>query len=145
MAEKREEIPKPLPQITPVTKPFWEAAARKELVIQRCVSCGALVWCPRPLCMECGGERLEWTPMSGRGKVYSFTVIREVVGRGARGFENEIPYVVAWVDLQEGPRLVSNIVGCPVEKVEIGMAVEAVFEEAGPGLLLPKFKPRPDA
>lgn len=141
MAEKNQEIPKPLPQITPLTRPFWEAAARQSLVIQRCLSCGAWIWCPRPDCAECGGERLEWSPVSGRGKVYSFTIIREVVGRGARGFEKEIPYVVAWIDLEEGPRLVSRVVGCPIEKVEIGMAVEALFEEAGPGIFLPKFRP----
>jgi len=142
MAEQRQEIPKPLPQVTPLTQTFWEETARRRLVIQRCQACGSFVWCPRPHCGECGDERLEWTPVSGRGSVYSFTVIREAAGRGTKGFDKDIPYVVAWIDLDEGPRLVSNVVQCPVEKVAIGMAVEVVFEEAGPGIFLPKFRPR---
>lgn len=142
MAEEKKEIPKPLPQITPLTQRFWEAAAKKSLVVQRCQSCRSFTWCPRPHCAECGSDQLEWAEVSGRGTVYSFTTIREVVGRGSRGFEKEIPFVVAWVDLDEGPRFVTNIVGCPIDKVTIGMAVEVVFEEAGPGIFLPKFRPR---
>ena len=142
MAEPQKQIPKPLPEITPVTQPFWEAAANRRLVMQRCRDCGSWVWCPRPACVECGGERLEWTRLSGRGAVFAFTVIREVVGRALRGFANDIPYVTAWIDLEEGPRICSNIVGCAVEKVSIGMAVDVVFEEAAQGIFLPKFRPR---
>ena len=141
MAEETKEIPKPLPEITPVNKPFWEEAASGKLVIQRCGDCHAWIWCPRPACVECGSEKLQWIALSGRGKVFAFTVIREVVGRALRGFEKDIPYVTAWIDLEEGPRICSNIVGCPIEKVAIGMAVEAVFEAAGSGIFLPKFKP----
>ena len=136
------EQPKPLPQVTPLTEPFWKAATEKRLVIQRCRRCGEYVWCPRPACVECGGDQLEWTPVGGRGTVTSFTIIRQVAGRGGRGFEKDIPYVVAWIDLEEGPRLVSNVVECPIERVAIGMPVEVVFEEAGPGIFLPKFRPR---
>lgn len=141
MAEQNKEDLKPLPKITSLTQPFWEAAAKKKLALQRCTACGSFIWCPRPVCGECGTDRLEWTPLSGRGTVYSFTVIREVVGRGLKAFEKEIPYVVAWIDLEEGPRFCSNVIGCPIEKVEIGMSVEVYFEEAGPGIFLPKFKP----
>jgi len=141
MAEANKEIPKPLPEITPVTQPFWEGAAGGKLLMQRCSDCHSWVWCPRPACVECGSEQLEWTPLSGRGRVFAFTVIREVVGRALRGFAKDIPYVTAWIDLEEGPRFCSNIVHCPIEKVAIGMAVEVVFEEAGPGIFLPKFQP----
>ena len=141
MAEANKEIPKPLPEITPVTQPFWEGAAQGKLLMQRCRDCHSWVWCPRPACVECGSERLEWTPLSGRGRIFAFTVIREVVGRALRGFAKDIPYVTAWIDLEEGPRFCSNIVHCPVEKVAIGMAVEVVFEKAGSGIFLPKFKP----
>jgi len=141
MAEPVRERKKPLPEIVPLTQPFWEATAKKQLVIQRCSDCRAWVWCPRPACVECGSERLHWTPVSGRGKIFAFSVIREVVGRSLRAFEGDIPYVAAWIDLDEGPRLLSNIVDCPIEKVKIGMEVEAVFEEAAPGIFLPKFKP----
>ncbi|HEY3303062.1 MAG TPA: Zn-ribbon domain-containing OB-fold protein [Candidatus Binatia bacterium] len=142
MAEPAKTIPKPLPEITPVTRPFWDATAQGELIMQRCKDCGSWVWCPRPACVECGGEKLEWTQLSGRGQVFAFTVIREVVGRALRGFASDIPYVTAWVDLEEGPRICSNIVGCPIDQVTIGMSVEVVFEEAAQGIFLPKFRPR---
>ena len=142
MAEAVKEIPKPLPEITPVNEPFWRAAAERKLLMQKCAACGAWVWCPRPACVECGSDKLAWTPLGGRGEVFAFTVIREVVGRALRGFEKDIPYVTAWIDLEEGPRICSNVVGCPVEKVAIGMPVEVVFEEAGGKIFLPKFRPR---
>jgi uncharacterized OB-fold protein len=141
MADEKKEFPKPLPEITPVTKPFWDGTANGKLVMQRCLDCRAWVWCPRPACVECGGEKLEWTPLSGRGKIFAFTVIREVVGRALRGFAKDIPYVTAWVDLEEGPRFCGNIVQCPIERVSIGMPVEVIFEDAGAGIFLPKFKP----
>jgi uncharacterized OB-fold protein len=96
----------------------------------------------RPSCFECGSERLAWTPMSGKGEVYSFTVIRQVVGRAAsKAFEPDIPYVIAWVDLEEGPRMITNVVGCGVEDVKLGMKVSVVFEQQSPEIWLPKFKP----
>jgi len=142
MAEAIKTIPKPLPEVTPVTKAFWDAAAEGKLVMQKCRDCGAWVWCPRPVCGECGSDKLAWSELGGRGEVFAFTVIREVVGRALRGFEPEIPYVTAWIDLEEGPRICSNVVGCPVEKVKIGMPVDVLFEESRDGIFLPKFKPR---
>jgi uncharacterized OB-fold protein len=109
--------------------------------MQRCGECGSWVWCPRPACVECGSDKLNWTQLGGHGRVFAFTVIREVVGRALRGFEKDIPYVTAWIDLDEGPRICSNVVGCPIEKVAIGMKVEVFFEKAGQGIVLPKFKP----
>ena len=141
MAEDHKESAKPLPQPNSLTQPFWDSATKKKLVLQRCKSCDSWVWCPRPSCSTCGGEQLEWTPVSGRGAVYSFTVIREVVGRGGRGFEKEIPYVVAWVDLEEGPRICSNVVGCSLDDVYIGMPVEVLFENVTAQITLPKFRP----
>lgn len=142
MAETAKEIPKPLPEVTPLTQPFWHEAARGKLVMQRCDDCHSWVWCPRPACVECGSEKLQWMPLSGRGRVFAFTVIREVVGRALRGFAKDIPYVTAWIDLDEGPRICSNIIQCPIEKVAIGMPVEVVFEDAGDRISLPKFRPR---
>jgi uncharacterized OB-fold protein len=133
---------KPLPRISAVTAPFWGAAAEQRLRMPRCKACAAFVWPPRPSCGECGGEHFEWTDLSGRGRVYSFTVIRQVVGGpAAKAFEPDIPYVVAWIDLDEGPRFTSNIVGCPIEAVSIGMMVEVTFDQASPDIWLPKFKP----
>ena len=137
------DFTKPLPDITPEAKPFWDAAAQHKLVMQRCSDCGAFIWTPRPACYECGSEQLEWTELSGKGRVYSFTVIRQVVGRAAsKAFEKDIPYVIAWVDLDEGPRMISNIIGCGVDAVELGMNVAVVFEQQSPEIWLPKFKPR---
>lgn len=134
---------KPLPRINAVTAPFWSAAAERRLCMPRCRTCAAFVWPPRPTCGECGGEDFGWTDLSGLGRVYSFTVIRQVVGGpAAKAFEPDIPYVVAWIDLDEGPRFTSNIVGCPIEAVSIGMPVEVTFEQASPDIWLPKFKPR---
>lgn len=134
-------LKKPLPTITTEAKPFWDATARQKLVMQRCQNCRAWVWTPRPGCFECGSERLEWTELSGHGEIYSFTVIRQVVGRAAsKAFEPDVPYVVAWIDLEEGPRMISNVVGCPVEDVKLGMKVSVVFEQQSPEIWLPKFK-----
>jgi uncharacterized protein len=134
---------KPLPQITAEAKPFWEAASQQKLVMQRCRDCRVWVWTPRPSCFECGSERLEWTQLSGNGQIYSFTVIRQVVGRAAsKAFEPDVPYVVAWIDLDEGPRMISNVIGCPVEDVKLGMKVSVEFEQQSPEIWLAKFKPR---
>jgi uncharacterized OB-fold protein len=141
MAEETKEIRKPIPEITPVNQPFWEGAKAGKLVMQKCRDCGSWIFCPRPICVECNSDRLEWVQVSGRGKVFSFTIIREVVGQALRGFAPDIPYVTAWIDLDEGPRFCSNIIGCPVEEVKIGMNVQAVFEDTGDGITLPKFKP----
>lgn len=136
------DVRKPLPAITTEAKPFWDAAAQQRLIIQRCQDCKAWVWTPRPSCNECGSEKVEWTQVSGEGEIYSFTVIRQVVGRAAsKAFERDIPYVIAWVDLDEGPRLITNIVGCPVENVKLGMKVSVQFEQASKDVWLPKFKP----
>ena len=136
------DVRKPLPAITTEAKPFWDAAAQQKLIIQRCKNCQSWVWTPRPSCNECGSEKIEWTQVNGKGEIYSFTVIRQVVGRAAsQAFEPDIPYVIAWVDLAEGPRLITNIVGCPVDAVKLGMKVAVQFEQASEKIWLPKFKP----
>jgi uncharacterized OB-fold protein len=142
MAEAAREIKKPLPLITSLNEPFWNGAKNGKLVMQRCAECSAWVWCPRPVCAECGSDKLTWTELSGRGTVFAFTVIREVVGRALRGFAPDIPYVTAWIDLEEGPRFCSNIIGCPIDKVNIGMDVEVTFQDTGDGVTLPKFRPK---
>jgi uncharacterized protein len=95
-----------------------------------------------PACFECGSERLESTQLSGRDEIYSFTVIPPVVGRAAsKAFEPDVPYVVAWIDLEEGPRMISNVIGCPPDEVKIGIKVSAEFEQQSPEIWLAKFKP----
>jgi len=136
------DLSKPLPAITPEAEPFWDAAAQQKLMLQRCQDCNAWIWTPRPACNECGSEKIQWSETSGKGEVYSFTVIRQIVGRAAsKAFEPDIPYVVAWIDLDEGPRLITNIIGCPVEEVKLGMRVTVQFEKASEKIWLPKFRP----
>ena len=132
--------PKPLPEVTDLTKPLWEASKRGELLVQRCKKCGHKQWYPRPSCVNCASRDLEWTKVSGRGKVYSFTVVRQVIGNSPE-FQKDIPFVVAEIDLEEGVRLYSNVVGVPPEEVKVDMPVEVTFEECSPEISLPKFKP----
>jgi uncharacterized OB-fold protein len=131
-------IPRPLPQPTPITQPFWGAARQHRLSIQRCRSCEQYVFYPRPLCPHCGSADLEWRDVSGRGTVYSYTIARRAT---ARPFEPDVPYVIAIVELEEGPRMTTNIVGCPPDDVRIGMAVVAQFEDASDEITLVKFRP----
>jgi uncharacterized protein len=106
-------------------------------VLQRCQNCGAHQLYPRDHCLVCRGP-VDWVEASGRGTVYSFTVIRQ---NYSRPFRDWIPYVVALVDLEEGPRVMTNVVGCEPDDVHIGMAVRATFEavsdEAGIALFSP--------
>ena len=135
-------LQKPLPTITSEARPFWEGAAKQQLLMQCCLDCSAYIWTPRPSCFECGSENMQWQKLSGRGEVYSFTVIRQVVGRAAsQAFEKDIPYVIAWIDLDEGPRMITNVIGCPVENVTLGMKVSVIFEQQSADIWLPKFMP----
>lgn len=135
-------LQKPLPTITSEARPFWEGAAKQQLLMQCCLDCSAYIWTPRPSCFECGSENIQWQKLSGRGEVYSFTVIRQVVGRAAsQSFEKDIPYVIAWIDLDEGPRMITNVIGCPVENVTLDMKVSVIFEQQSADIWLPKFMP----
>jgi hypothetical protein len=133
------EWTRPLPAPEPVSSEFWAAAAEGRLLIQRCPSCGARQFYPRALCTTCG-DNPEWEEASGRGTVHTFTVIRQ---QGARPFRDELPYVVAVIELDEGPRMMGNITGCPIESVSIGMAVRAYVVEAEPGVGVPFWEPAP--
>jgi uncharacterized OB-fold protein len=132
-------IPKPLPSPTPISKPFWDAARQHRLSLQQCQSCKGYVFYPRPICPHCGSADLKWTDVSGRATLYSFTVARRPT---MRAFEPDVPYVIAIVDLEEGPRMTSNVVGCPIEEVRIGMPLEAVFDDVSDEITLVKFRPR---
>ena len=131
---------KPLPEITDLTKPLWEASKRGELVIQKCRKCSHMQWYPRPSCGNCASRDLEWSKVSGKGKVYSFTIVRQVIGNSPE-FQKDIPFVVAEIDLEEGVRIYSNVVGVNPEEVKVDMPVEVTFEECTPEISLPKFKP----
>jgi uncharacterized OB-fold protein len=130
---------KPLPQITPEMAPFWEAARRHQLVVQRCAGCGRARFPARDQCSDCLSRDSEWVPVSGRGRIFSYAVMHQVYHPG---FADEVPYAVVVVELDEGGRLVSNLVGCPVDAIRIDMPVEVVFDDVTPEVTLPKFRPR---
>jgi uncharacterized OB-fold protein len=130
------EYHKPLPKPTPTSRPFWEAARRHELSLQRCAACKAYIYYPRERCPHCFSDRLAWERVSGRGKVYSYTVVRRA---SSRSFADQ-PYVLAIVELDEGPRMTSNIVAVP-ESVKVGMPVVVQFDNVTPEHTLVKFKP----
>ena len=129
---------KNVPAPTPETAEYWQGCQRHELLIQRCADCAAHQFYPRILCAACSGRRLAWVQASGRGSVKTFTIVRRAV---SQAYAAEVPYVVALVDLEEGPTMMSNIVGCGVQEVSIGMPVEVVFEDWAEGVSIPKFKP----
>ncbi len=133
---------KPLPVPSPVTEEFWRAARRHELVLQRCRACERYIHYPRALCPYCLSDDLRWTLVSGRGSVYSFTVARRPT---ASVFADWVPYVIAVVELVQGLRMTTNIVGCAPEDVRIGMAVEVAFEDVTEEVTLVKFRPAEDS
>ncbi len=132
-------IEKPLPRGTEDTAPFWEAALRGELRMQRCISCGHIRFPPALLCPRCWSEAHEWALLSGRGRVFSWVVVHQ---SQHPAFNADTPYNVAIVELDEGPRLHTQIVECPLDQVRIGMPVEVVFEKVRDDVALPKFRPR---
>lgn len=125
----------PAPQPDALTRPFWEACRRRVLEVCACASCGHLFLPPGPRCPRCWSAQLEPRAVSGEGSVFSFVVYR-------RTYHPAIPapYVVALVELVEGPRLISNVVGCAPEAVRVGMPVRVRFDDAG-DFTLPRFEP----
>jgi uncharacterized protein len=132
------EYKKPLPRPTAASLPFWEAAKRHELQIQRCGSCGALIFYPREVCPECLSSHLQWLKVSGKGTVYSYTIAQAPTHPA---FAEDVPYVIAIVELAEGPHLTTNITGCKPEDVRVGMPVVAAFDDVTPEMTLVKFRP----
>jgi uncharacterized OB-fold protein len=129
-----------VPEPSGLTRPYWEAAKRGELVIQRCGECRHWIHFPELRCPKCSSKSLGYDRISGQGTVETFTVVHRSF---APGFEAETPYVIAWIALPEQPglRTMGNIAGCAVEEVAIGMPVEVYFEPRGE-LMLPNFKVR---
>jgi len=132
------EYQKPLPIVDGDSRKYWEACRENKLLIQRCEDCGKHIFYPRALCPHCHSDRVQWVEASGRGKVYSYTINRRPA---FPGFAGETPYVVALVELEEGVRMISNVIGVEIGDVRIDMPVEVVFEKATDEFTLPKFRP----
>ena len=133
---------RPLPTPTPTSQPYFDAAARGELRLQRCPRHGFFYY-PRTACPYCWGTDWQWETVSGRGEVHSFTIDR--VGHDP-ALAAEVPFCIALVDLEAGVRVVANMVDCPVDQVRVGLPVEATFEtfvaQGGDSVALLRFRPR---
>lgn len=133
------EYPGPVPVPMPETRPYWEAARRHVLQLPWCVPCGAFFFYPRAACPRCLSSRIEWRTVSGRGRLHTFTLVH----RGPKGFPLESPYVLAMVELDEGPRIMTNLVDVDAtpDTVRIGMPVEVTFVDVNDEIALPRFRP----
>ena len=117
---------------------FWEGVRRGELLLFQCGTCDTYYW-PATSCLnDCGMESMRWVPASGKGVLHTFTVYYRALNPG---WKDEVPYNVAVVELDEGPFMFSNVVGVENEALEVGMRLEAVFNEVRPGVTLPQFAP----
>ncbi|HXH21624.1 MAG TPA: Zn-ribbon domain-containing OB-fold protein [Dehalococcoidia bacterium] len=134
------EYRKPLPNPAhwPASKPFWEAAKRHELVMPRCRRCDKLFFYPREVCPYCLQSDIDWQQVSGRGRLYSFTVIHQPANAA---FLDDVPYIYAMVQLDEGPRMISNLVDIAPAEAKVDMPVVAVFDDVTPEWTLVKFRP----
>jgi uncharacterized OB-fold protein len=128
---------KALPPISPESEAYWQGCRDGKLLLQSCAGCGHIQFYPRLLCTACGGEELGWHEASGNGAVKSFTIIRRAV---SAAYEPDAPYVVALIELAEGPTMMSNVVDCDVESVAIGMPVQVSFEAYTDRVSVPVFK-----
>jgi hypothetical protein len=119
------------PAVNPETKPFWDAARVGRFLVPFCAACGKAHWYPRAICPFCAGDKVEWREASGKGTIYTFSVMRRV----------KEPYAIAHVTLAEGPTMLTNIVNCDFDKLRIGQPVAVVFQETEGGPPVPMFKP----
>lgn len=127
----------PVPHASTASLPYWEAAARGELVYQRCTACGATPARALLRCGHCGERALVWAPSAGRGTLYSWTVVRRPVMPAF-----VVPYAPAIVELAEGPFMMSSMIGCAVDDLAAGMALEVEFHPVSDDRKLPYFRPR---
>jgi uncharacterized OB-fold protein len=133
-----EGYSKPLPRPNRLSQPFWDGAKRHELLLQKCAACAHVWFPPSSRCPRCLSADYAWSKASGRGKVWSWIVMWQ---RYFPAFEAEIPYNVAYVELEEGPRLMTNLVGVESDAIYCEMPVQVVFEDVALEISLPKFRP----
>ncbi len=132
-----EPYAKPVPTIGELNRPFWEGCLKGQLVLQTCAECGHVRYPIAAYCPECLSENAIWTPMSGRGTVFSSIVFHQVYHAA---FKNDVPYNVSLIQLDEGPRMVSNVVGVPPQSVKVGDRVEVLFDQVTAELSIPRFR-----
>jgi uncharacterized protein len=127
-----------LPTIEPESRPYWDAAKDGRLLIQRCEACGRAQHYPRPFCSACWSDQVRWEEASGRGTLYTYST---VYMNDLPPFGDRLPYVVAAVDLEEGPRIMTNIVGADPAELRVGMALTVEFQALDDEISAPVFRP----
>jgi uncharacterized OB-fold protein len=127
-AQQRKITP---PAINPETQAFWDAASQGKLLIKKCASCGEVHFYPRNICPFCFSDQTEWQESSGQGTIYTYSVMRRA----------PVPYAIAYVELAEGPRIMTNIVDCDLDRIKIGQSVRLVFKPSDGGPPVPMFAP----
>ena len=128
---------RPIPVVDADSRTYWEAAGHHELKLPYCNSCECAFFYPRALCPTCHDDAIEWRTASGKGVIYSYTISRRPAGPG---FKEKVPYIVALVDLDEGPRLLTNIITDNVEGIRIGQRVTVTYEKLNDEITLPLFQ-----
>ncbi|MBS1868432.1 MAG: OB-fold domain-containing protein [Actinobacteria bacterium] len=140
--QTNETYTKPLPEADPEDRPYWESLKRHAMEIQRCSECGEYTFLPKPLCPNCLADALVWTRVSGRGTVWGTTTQSHPP---LPSFSAEdMPFNISLVELAEGVRVCTNVIGCPVEDVRIGMEVEVVYDDVTDDVTLARFRPVKD-
>jgi uncharacterized OB-fold protein len=139
MPDEKKYI-KPLPSPSPETQRYWEGCKRHELWIPYCRPCARSYWYPRDFCPRCGSRDVEWRKASGKGKLYTYAIHYRAFHPG---WNDDVPYVTALIDLEEGVRVFSNLIGVEADPkaIRCEMPVEVVFEDVTPEVTLPKWKP----
>ena len=129
MAAQERKLPAPAVDVE--TKPYWDAASQGKLMVKKCDTCGKAHHYPRSICPHCFSDKTKWTEASGKGTIYSYSVMRRA----------PVPYAVAYVTLPEGTTMLTNLVDCDFDKLKIGQAVKLVFKPTDGGPPLPMFTP----
>jgi uncharacterized OB-fold protein len=132
---------RPVPAITPEMAPFWDAARRHELVVQRCLECGAYRFPAREVCSRCLSRKVGWECVAGTGRVFSIAIMHQAAHPW---FAARVPYAVVVVELDEGARMLSTVTGLEPHAIAIGMPVRVAFEDVTPEVSLPVFQPAAD-
>lgn len=125
-----------LPRPTALSKPYWDGCREGVLLLQHCQDCAEFQFYPRIMCSRCGGQNLVWKASSGKGQVASYTIVQRGITAAYAA-----PYVVALIDLEEGPRMMSSVTGVAAEGVRVGLPVEVTFSDWSDDIAVPEFCP----
>jgi len=132
----QDNPPLPQPIANADSKPYWDGARDRKLLIRKCSACSQLHFMPRHLCPHCWSDQLEWVQAKGTGSVHSFSVVHRA---SDPSYASRVPYVIALIELEEGPRMMANVLGDDALSVAIGDPVQVTFEDRGDGALIPQF------